>query len=137
MNGADDPDRADLSANERRTRIVEAAYRAERETGRRERTDEEAKRNILLRLVVIVVGGVVLLAGLLMLVFPGPGIIVSLVGLGILAREFEWADRMMRTLRAKSHVDEVGKLPIWSQVALGLLSITAAFAGIGYMVFLR
>ena len=114
-----------------------AAYQAEYDTGRRERTEVEAKRNIIIRLAIICVGGIVFVAGLLMIVFPGPGIIVSLVGLGILAREFTWADRLMRTLRAKSHVDDVGRLPLWAQVGLGLMSITAAFAGVGYVLFLR
>jgi uncharacterized protein (TIGR02611 family) len=125
------------TAAERRARIVAAAYQAEYSTGRRERTEDEAKRNIIIRLAVIFVGGVVFLAGLLMIVFPGPGIIVSLVGLGILAREFTWAERLMRTLRAKSHVDDMGRLPMWAQVGLGLVSIVAAFAGIGYVAFLR
>ncbi len=123
------------SAN--RERLVAAAYAAELATGRRERTRVEAKRNIVVRIAIIVVGGVVFLAGLAMLVFPGPGILVSLVGLGILAREFTWADHLMKTLRKKSHVDEVGKLPIWAQVALGLVSIAAVVAGIVWVLFFR
>ncbi len=35
-----------------------------------------------------VAGGVVTAAGVVMLVTPGPGVIVTLAGLGILAREF-------------------------------------------------
>lgn len=134
--GPGEPTREETAA-ERRARIVAAAYQAEYSTGRRERTEDEAKRNIIIRLAVIFVGGVVFLAGLMMIVFPGPGIIVSLVGLGILAREFTWAERLMRTLRAKSHVDDMGRLPMWAQVGLGLVSIVAAFAGIGYVAFLR
>jgi uncharacterized protein (TIGR02611 family) len=129
-------DRGETAA-ERRARIVAAAYHAEYQTGRKERTEDEAKRNIIIRLAIIFVGGVVFLAGLMMIVFPGPGIIVSLVGLGILAREFTWADRLMRTLRAKSHVDDMGRLPIWAQVGLGLVSIAAAFVGVAYLLFLR
>ncbi len=128
---------AEETPAERRARIIAAAYEAEYHTGRRERTEEEAKRNILVRLAIIVVGAVVLLTGLLMLVFPGPGIIVTLVGLGILAQEFEWADRLLRTVRAKSHVDEVGRLPIWAQVSLGVLSIGAVFVGVAYVLVLR
>lgn len=37
------------------------------------------------------VGGVLVLAGLAMLVLPGPGIVVILAGLAILATEFVWA----------------------------------------------
>jgi hypothetical protein len=125
------------SADERRDRLRAAAYQAEYATGRRERTATEAKRNIIVRLVLIAVGGVVFLAGLAMLVFPGPGILVSLVGLGILAREFAWADHLMKTLREKSHVDDVGNLPISVQVALGLVSMAAVAASTIWLIWLR
>jgi hypothetical protein len=36
-----------------------------------------------------------LLGGLAMLVLPGPGVIVSLIGLAILATEFAWAERAL------------------------------------------
>lgn len=120
-----------------RDRLVEAAYSAERATGRKERTRQAAKRNIVVRLVLIIVGTLVFLVGLAMLVFPGPGILVSLVGLGILAREFTWADNLMKTLRAKSHVDEIGRLPIWAQIALGLVSMAAVAASLIWFVWLR
>jgi uncharacterized protein (TIGR02611 family) len=42
-----------------------------------------------------IVGGVVcLVAGVLMLVLPGPGIVALLIGLGLLSHEFEWARRL-------------------------------------------
>jgi uncharacterized protein (TIGR02611 family) len=50
------------------------------------------------RIAVLVVGGVVLLAGLVMMVTPGPGILLIAAGLGILATEFAWA----RSLRDKA-----------------------------------
>lgn len=133
----DAPEGARVDARaERRARIRHAAYQAEFHTGRRERTEVEARRNIFFRLVVIVVGSVLVILGLLMLVFPGPGILVTLVGLGLLAREFVWADRLMRTLRAKSHVDEIGRLPIWAQISLGVVSIAAVVAS-GIFVLVR
>ena len=122
---------------ERRGRLHQAALDAEFATGRKERTESQAQRNIIVRLVLITVGGIVFLAGLSMLILPGPGILVALVGLGILAREFEWADRLLRTLREKSHVDDVGKLPIWAQVALGLVSIAAVIAALVWVIWLR
>jgi len=53
------------------------------------------------------VGGAVTAAGIVMLVTPGPGIVVSLAGLGILAKEFPVAasqlDRIRRlTARGRS-----------------------------------
>jgi uncharacterized protein (TIGR02611 family) len=46
------------------------------------------------RLAVLVVGAVVTLAGLAMLVTPGPGLLLIVAGLGILATEFAWARRL-------------------------------------------
>jgi uncharacterized protein (TIGR02611 family) len=47
------------------------------------------------RMAVLVVGVVVLAAGLAMLVLPGPGVIVLILGLAILATEFAWAERAL------------------------------------------
>lgn len=51
------------------------------------------------KVVVGSVGGAVTAAGLVMLVTPGPGILVSLAGLGILAREFPVAERQLQRIR--------------------------------------
>ena len=47
------------------------------------------------RIGVLVTGLAVLLAGVAMLVLPGPGIIVVILGLAILATEFAWAERAL------------------------------------------
>ncbi len=47
------------------------------------------------RIVVIIVGFVVLLAGIVMLPLPGPGTIVILGGLFILATQLRWARRLL------------------------------------------
>ena len=52
-------------------------------------------RTNIRRLVILIVGGVVLLAGIAMLVLPGPGIVVIIAGLAILAKEFTWAERTL------------------------------------------
>jgi len=56
--------------------------------------------------VVFLVGVSLLVAGVAMLVLPGPGIAVILLGLVVLAREFSWARRVLdwtrhRALRLK------------------------------------
>ena len=51
------------------------------------------------RLAILVIGATVVLAGVVMLVVPGPGIVVILLGLGLLALEFAWAARLLK--RAK------------------------------------
>ena len=52
------------------------------------------------RVVVGVVGATVLLIGIVMLVTPGPALIVIPVGLAILSIEFTWARAWLRRLRA-------------------------------------
>jgi uncharacterized protein (TIGR02611 family) len=47
------------------------------------------------RLLVFILGVAVLLAGVAMLALPGPGVVVIIVGLVILATEFTWAERML------------------------------------------
>lgn len=47
------------------------------------------------RILVFLVGVSVLLAGVAMLALPGPGVVVIIVGLVILATEFTWAERAL------------------------------------------
>jgi hypothetical protein len=51
------------------------------------------------RVVLLVIGVPITLAGLVLLVTPGPGIPVLLAGLAILAIEFTWARNRMHDLR--------------------------------------
>jgi uncharacterized protein (TIGR02611 family) len=53
------------------------------------------------RIAVTIAGFVVLLAGAAMLVLPGPGIVVILLGLAILSTEYVWAERLLRKAREK------------------------------------
>ena len=48
------------------------------------------------KLVVTVVGVVLLVAGVAALVLPGPGLLLLLAALVVLATEFEWAERRVR-----------------------------------------
>jgi tellurite resistance protein TerC len=51
------------------------------------------------RIVVAVVGATVLLIGVVMIVTPGPAIVVIPVGLTILSIEFAWARTWLKRLR--------------------------------------
>lgn len=51
------------------------------------------------KILVGVIGGVVLLAGIIMIVFPGPAFVFVPLGLGILALEFAWAQRYLEKVR--------------------------------------
>ena len=54
------------------------------------------------RIAVSVVGLVLLLLGLVMMVLPGPGILFILAGLGVLATEYVWAQRMLNYAKQKA-----------------------------------
>ncbi len=51
------------------------------------------------RIAVLVVGSTVLAVGVVMIVAPGPAIVVIPVGLAILGVEFAWAKMWLRKLR--------------------------------------
>ena len=61
------------------------------------RTVEQVRRIFL-----IIAGFTLLLVGIVMLVTPGPGLLVILLGLGLLAAEFVWARRLMERLKRES-----------------------------------
>jgi uncharacterized protein (TIGR02611 family) len=54
------------------------------------------------RIAVTVAGFVLILGGLAMLVLPGPGILVIVAGLAILATEYVWAQRALNYAKQKS-----------------------------------
>ena len=47
------------------------------------------------RLMILILGVAVLAAGVAMLALPGPGVLVIILGLVILATEFAWAERLL------------------------------------------
>ena len=61
----------------------------------------------LRRAIIGVIGSTILVAGILMLVLPGPGIVVIVIGLAILATEFAWAEAML--IRARHHAGRIKK----------------------------
>lgn len=59
------------------------------------------------RIAVSIVGGVVLLAGVAMLVFPGPAVLVIPLGFAILGTEYAWAAAAVE--KSKRLADSAGK----------------------------
>lgn len=51
---------------------------------------------------VSVAGAVLLAAGAAMLVLPGPGLLVILAGLAVLATEYAWAHRLLTQMRERA-----------------------------------
>lgn len=50
---------------------------------------------------VSVAGSLLVVAGLVMLVTPGPGLLAIIAGLALLAREFRWARRLLDRTRRR------------------------------------
>jgi hypothetical protein len=55
-------------------------------------------RSVLVRVGVTVAGPLVVVAGLAMLVLPGPGLVVIALGFALLALEYQWARGLVGTL---------------------------------------
>jgi hypothetical protein len=55
------------------------------------------------RVAVTIAGVLVLIAGAAMLVLPGPGIVVIIAGLAILATQYVWAERLLKVAKEKAN----------------------------------
>jgi uncharacterized protein (TIGR02611 family) len=92
---------------------------------------EHLARGIFYRVMFAVTGVIVVLAGLAMLVLPGPALVVIPIGLAMLALEFAWAEKMLemaleRAEVAKDKVTETTRTQkIFGAIAIALA--TAAF----------
>jgi uncharacterized protein (TIGR02611 family) len=92
---------------------------------------------LIYRIVVGIVGTAIFVLGLIMVPFPGPGWLVVLLGLAVLASEFTWAHglllRSKQTLKAWN--EWVQPQPWWVK-GLVLLVTVAAVAAIFWALFL-
>lgn len=85
----------------------------------------------LRRAVAAVVGGSLALAGLALLVLPGPGIPILLAGLGVLALEFAIARTWIEAIKRRAEGAGVPPRAMWALPAAGLLlsaAVTVASA---------
>jgi uncharacterized protein (TIGR02611 family) len=99
--------------------------------GVRERREKHLERNRIIRVVVAIFGFLVVLAGLAMLVLPGPGLLVIAIGLGILALEFVWAERLLeRTVDKMDDAADAVKRSSRKQQALGVSLLALGVAGL-------
>jgi len=130
-----DPDHADHADHRhrsdvrraRREFLLEAAIEAEKDTGRRERTDEQARHSLWMRVARLVGGWVLVLLGLAAIPLPGPGWLMVLLGLTLLP--YRWTDNLIREIRRRiPGIPEDGRIPTRTWVVTGLL-VALATAG--------
>jgi uncharacterized protein (TIGR02611 family) len=99
--------------------------------GVRERREKHLERSRIVRVVVAIFGFLVVLAGLAMLVLPGPGLLVIAIGLAILALEFVWAERLLeRTVDKMEEAADTVKRSSRKQRALGAALLALAAGGL-------
>ena len=70
-------------------------------------------------------GWSVLLLGLVMIPYPGPGLVVTFVGLSILAREFYWARRVYDVghMKYRDWLSWITRQSLFVRLAFGALSV--------------
>ena len=92
-------------------------------------------RSLVTKVVMTVAGVGTALAGVAMLVLPGPGLVVIGVGLALLATEWPWARRALHAASAKLSAAKNAVLPAGAsgrRRAVGAVMV-AAFAVAGFL----
>ena len=105
--------------------------------GLRERRERHRERSRLYRLAFTAAGITVTLAGVAMLVTPGPALVVIPIGLAMLALEFAWAEALLeRAVERAEAARRTATDASFAQKALGILAtLCAAAAAVAAAVF--
>jgi uncharacterized protein (TIGR02611 family) len=102
-----------------------------------ERREHHQTRHKLFRVAWGAGGALVLLAGVIMLVTPGPAFVLIPVGLAMLALEFEWAERLLeRALDQAEKAKERAANATRTQRVLGVLGTLCVLAACVAVVML-
>jgi uncharacterized protein (TIGR02611 family) len=94
-----------------------------------ERREAHARRGRIYRIGFAIAGATVTLAGLTMLVTPGPAFVVIPIGLAMLALEFAWAERLLD--RALDQAEIAARKAAETTTAQRILGGVAAVLAIG------
>jgi len=93
--------------------------------------------HLIYRVLVGVLGLVIVVAGLIMVPFPGPGWLVVFLGLAVWASEFEWAQRVLHRAKHTLTVwNEWLKPQPWWVKGLALLAAIAGVIAVFWLLFL-
>ena len=70
--------------------------------------------SLVWRVFIGVIGGLITIIGTIFLFAPGPGLLVLLAGLGILATEYAWAANAIRKTKSIAQTtSEKFRIPLW------------------------
>jgi len=91
---------------------------ARRWAHRRDKLRQRPAADMTYRIAVGVIGTVVFAVGIVAIPYPGPGWAIVFVGLGILATEFDWAQRLLARVRERydAVMDWFKSQGLWVQV---------------------
>ncbi len=91
--------------------------------------------HLLKRFAVTIVGGALLVVGVAMMILPGPGILLIVAGLAVLATEYVWARTLL--VRAKKQAQKVQEAAVASKArTAGSLLFALVLAGLGLWMLL-
>ena len=75
--------------------------------------------SLLWRVFIGVIGGLITIIGTIFLFAPGPGLLLLLAGLGILATEYAWAANAIRKTKSIAQTtSERFRIPLWVKYLL-------------------
>jgi uncharacterized protein (TIGR02611 family) len=97
-----------------------------------ERREAHRKRSRFYRTGFAIVGATITLAGVAMLVTPGPALVVIPIGLAMLALEFAWAERLLD--RALDHAEIASRKAAETTRAQRIMGAVATALAIGAAV---
>ena len=87
------------------------------------------------RFAVTIIGVGLLLVGVGLMVLPGPGILLIVAGLAVLATEYVWAQRLL--VRAKDRAEQVQEAAVASPIrTTGSLVFAAGMVALGVLMLL-
>jgi multisubunit Na+/H+ antiporter MnhB subunit len=98
----------------------------------RRRKERHKRRSKIYRVPFALVGALIIVAGLALSLpgVPGPGLLIIAVGLGMLALEFDRAERLFENIIDRVE-DTRERTSMWQQVALGVIGLAI---GVGIAV---
>ncbi len=80
------------------------------------------------RVWVTLAGWVLVLAGIVALILPGPGLLLLLAGLVVLSQEYEWAERRVETVKKKAFDVARAGVSTFPRIVLSALGAVAVAA---------
>jgi len=93
--------------------------------------ERHRQRSFLVRMLYTIFGFLVLIAGLLMLVLPGPALIIIPLGLALLSLEFVWAEGLLeRALERAEAAKRKAQQTTRTQRILTAIAAALAVAGL-------